>query len=148
MPERAGARITQEQLEQLRRRLHEKVDQGIEKLLGLTKEGINPYELDFTGRESMVVEWGREVTAMLLEANVVYDGELAIFEGSVTCKCPRCGEPSPRDMDKPDQPTYDEVTLITRAGKVPLRLPQFRCPKCRLLFSPLPNQGRSPSGTL
>jgi len=148
MPDRQRARITPEQIEELRQRLHRKVDQGIEKLLGLAEQGLNPYELDFTGRETLVVEWGQEVTALLLEANILYDGHLAIVEASASWTCPRCQHPSPRHKDNDGKECYDELTLSTRAGKIPLRLPRFRCPQCRKVFSPLPTERRSPSGPL
>lgn len=127
-----------EALKKFRQTLHGKVDAAIERMLEKSPSGVDPYSLDFTGRESLAFEIGQEISVLLLHENLVQDSWREIVEESQSWKCPRCGTDSPRKKNKKGEERYDSVELRTRSGKVPLRVRLFYCSKCRKSFSPLP----------
>lgn len=141
-------RSPEEKVEALRRRLHEKVEEAIERMGGRSREGGDPYAQDFTGREGRAAEIGREVGALALEVNLVSDPERKAAEESVSWRCPRCGEDSPRARDAAGRPRGEETALKTRVGTLALRLPLFRCERCRKDFSPLPAERQPGAGGL
>lgn len=125
-------------VERMRRMLYRKVDEAIERMLGRAEEGVNPYEQDFTGRESLALAIGKEIGALALELNLAQDPQRKTAEESVLWQCPRCGADSQRAKDDKGRPREEDVVLKTRVGPFPLRLPLFRCARCRKFFSPLP----------
>ena len=128
-----------ENRERIRQKLYRKVDESIDRLIEPDgKGGQSPYEMDFSGREALAEQIGKEFAAMALGENLLQDLWLEIVEEATHWNCPKCDRESPRRTDNKGKNLYDEVDLKTKVGVVSLRLPQFYCGRCRRLFSPLP----------
>lgn len=137
MLERDATGMADKKRQELRRKLHQKVDEAIERMCDKTQSGLNPYDLDFTGRESLADHISKELGALLLQENLFSDTFLEIVKNAKSWQCPLCEQDCPRHVKKDGDEQLDCVTLKTKVGAVDLDLPQFRCGKCRKLFSPL-----------
>jgi len=103
-----------------------------------TAAGLDPHSMDFTGREALAYRLGEEFAARLLRGNLLTDSWRTVVEEATSWDCPRCDTDCPRHKDEDGNDLYEDTALRTKVGQLPVRLPLFRCSKCRKIFSPLP----------
>ena len=137
MTDRGGVREGEGDLRGLREALHRQIDEAFDEMTQPSAKGGNPFQMDFTARETRAWELSQQVGARLLEANLRRDPAYAAIEESVSHTCPRCGADAPRDPQAPADGEDGAAELKTRVGKIPLGGVLFRCVKCRKVFSPL-----------
>jgi hypothetical protein len=137
MADCGGVRKGEGDLASLREGLHRQIDEAFDEMTRPSAKGGNPFEMDFTGRETRAWELSQQVGARLLAANLDRDPAHAALEDSVSHACPRCGTDAPRDPAPPEADGEAHGEMKTRVGKIPLAAVLFRCAKCRKVFSPL-----------
>jgi len=139
---------TEEKLSRLRKKVHERGEEFIRRMMQQTEQGENPYDMNFTGRESLAERLGQQFGSMLLEENLIEDRWVQIVQEAVSWKCPRCGTDAPALKDPDGHDRYEEVEINSKVGTLALKLRQFSCGKCRKVFSPLPSAPPARPGEL
>lgn len=136
-------RRQREGIQRLSQKIKEQSDSLAEKMLVRTEDGRDPYDLDFSGREALAENLGKEVAAALLEENLLQDAWREIVEEAASWECPRCGADCPRHKDDDGNDAHEKMELKTKTGTIRADVSLFRCGKCRKFFSPLPLENQS-----
>jgi len=129
--------------ERLSLKIKERSDNFAERMLVRTEDGRDPYDLDFSEREALAERIGKEVSAMVLEENLLQDAWREIVEEAVSWACPRCGKDCPRHKDDDGNDAYEQLELKTKTGTIRVGIRLFRCGTCRKIFPPLPPEDQS-----
>lgn len=88
-------------------------------------------------REILASALGAKFGELLLASSIFRDKALARILEAKELPCPRCQTLSVRELGKDGKERKQNINMATKAGKLSLADPIFRCPKCRRKFSPL-----------
>lgn len=114
--------------------LHDRWKERTEAAYRRMFEGKSQEELvTLTQREDMALLIAKELSAFLLEEHVALDPAARPTDASSTC-CPKCGQAGTRAVEEGEK--FEERTVTTRAGDIPVRRERWRCAKCRVFFFP------------
>jgi len=132
------SRWTEEEVDRIRRKIHEKTDEMIQRMMWKTADGQDPYDLDFTGREAVAEGISKEIGLLLLQEHLCGDRWQQTVQEASSWKCPRCGQDAPPAKDSQGNDVFGEVQMKTKLGTLPMKSRQFCCGNCRKVFFPLP----------
>ncbi len=115
--------------EALRERWLLRAGKAFERMFG---EANQDQLVTLTEREDMACALGKELAAFLLEEHAAADSQVRPSEKRPPC-CPKCQKPAQRVTKRAEALVERELT--TGAGEIQLKREQWRCTKCRILFS-------------